>query len=676
MRKTVVPASLAAALAFPAAGALEEVVVTSTRLETAAQRAPLAITAVARADIQLGRQQIGIDEALTRVPGVFFQNRYNLNQDLRIAIRGFGARAQFGQNGIRIAVDGIPLTTPDGTSQVDDLDMGSMGRIELLRGPSAALFGTAAGGAINIYTERPGKRPRLESRLTVGDYGQRQLQLKASGRRDRLAWVASLRRQQLDGFRDFAGAETTTFNGKLSYRVDPTLELTAVLAGLDKAARDPGALTPAELAEGPRDRARQLNVDCNVRERVDQYRTGLVVNKTLGEGRELRLRGYLLERDFDANLPCPFVDQTAFLRRYRGGGAEYRLHGTLAGRPSRLVLGVEVTAQDDERERFAVDREGNRGPLTQRQNETVDSYALYAHNQLELTDSLALRLSGRYEALAFALEDAFLADGDDSGDIDFDQFTPMAGLVWSPLPWTNLYANVSTSFETPTLNQLEAPGRPGFVDGLDAQVSSNVELGVKGVYNERLRYELALFHIDLEDELVPFEALGDTFFRNAGKSTREGLEFATEIVLTDGLTATLSYTRSDFTYERFTVGDELFDGNALPGVPEQQLFAEIAWRHGNGWYVIWDFLSVGEFYANDGNTAAARVAGYEVSNLRLGWDFDAGPVRVSPFLGINNLFDETYPANVRVNQNFDRFFEPAPGRNGYGGVRLSYRLAR
>ena len=193
-----------AALSAPPAAAIEEVVVVSPRLDSTVERSPFAITAVTLEDIQLGRQQIGIDEALTRVPGVFFQNRYNLNQDLRIAIRGFGARAQFGQSGIRIAVDDIPLTTPDGTSQVDDLDMGSMGRVEVLRGPSAALFGTAAGGAISIYSERPAARPTLETRATVGEYGQRQLQLKASGTSGKLGYLASVRRQDLDGFRDHA----------------------------------------------------------------------------------------------------------------------------------------------------------------------------------------------------------------------------------------------------------------------------------------------------------------------------------------------------------------------------------------------------------------------------------------------------------------------------------------
>jgi len=668
----LLPAFAAAPACLSAA--IEEVVVSSPRLDSTVEQAPFAITAVTREDIQLGRQQIGIDEALARVPGVFFQNRYNLNQDLRIAIRGFGARAQFGQSGIRIAVDDIPLTTPDGTSQVDDLDMGSMGRIEVLRGPSAALFGTAAGGAINIYSEAPAERPTLETRATAGDYGQRQLQLKASGSSGDLGYLASIRRQDYDGFRDHAGADTTTFNATLRYRLDDTTELTAVIAALDKSARDPGALTPKELAEGPRDRARQLNIDCGVSETAEQYRTGVVLRKELAEGQSIRLRGYLLDRQFDARLPCPFVDHTAFDRRYLGGGAEYRLAGTLGGRDNRFIAGVEVTSQEDDRDRFDADSAGRRGPLTQRQQESVDSIALYLQDELALAETLTLRLSGRYEALDFKLRDGFLEDGDNSGAISFDEFTPMAGLLWSPAAWANLYANLSTAFETPSLNQLENPAGPGFLESLEAQTSTNYEVGIKGLFGGRLRYELALFRIDLEDELVPFEAAGDVFFRNAGASTREGLEIAAEARLSEGLRLTVAYSYNDFRYDRFAVGGNSFDGNVLPGVPESQLFAELAWTHRDGWYATWDLLRIGELYADDANSDAARVDGYTVSNLRLGRRYRAGRLSISPFLGINNLFDEAYFANIRVNQSFNRFFEPAPGRNLYGGLGVSYRF--
>ena len=259
---------------------LEEIVVRSTRLEQADVLVPLAVSVVDERDIQLARQQLGIDEALNRVPGVFFQNRYNYNQDLRISIRGFGAQAQFGIAGVHLTVDDIPVTTPDGTAQVDDLDMGSMGRIEVVRGPAGALYGTSAGGAINMYTEDPAERPFVEGRVMGGEFDTAKYQLKASGTVGRLGYLASVHYLDSEGFRDFSRTESTVFNSKLAYDVDDTLNVTAVAAGVHSPqAQDPGALTPAELAAGPRDQARTLNVICDVDESVDQYRGGVVVNK-------------------------------------------------------------------------------------------------------------------------------------------------------------------------------------------------------------------------------------------------------------------------------------------------------------------------------------------------------------------------------------------------------------
>jgi iron complex outermembrane receptor protein len=585
---------LALALAGPvlAQDAMEEIVVTSTRLPTTVFDAPLAVSAVTREDIQTARQQLGIDEALLRVPGLFVQNRYNLNQDLRIAIRGFGARAQFGINGIRIAVDDIPLTTPDGTSQVDDLDMSSIGRIEVIRGPSAALFGTAAGGAINIYTQRAPDVPVLETRVNVGEYGQEQVQAKAAGRGDAVDWLASVRWQDYEGFRDFSQAETTTFNSRVTWQVDPELSVTAVAAALDKTARDPGALTPAELAAGPPSRARSTNVNCNVRETADQYRLGAVVRKAFGDAHELRVRGYVLGREFDANLPCPFVDQTTFDRTYAGAGAQYAWTGTWLGRENRLTTGFELTRQTDDRDRFDADGAGNRGALTQRQEESVETRAVWVQDELTLARDWLLRVSARYDELDFELDDRFLSDGDDSGAITFDRFTPMVGLLWRARPELNLYANLSTAFETPTLNQLENPAGPGFNPAVDAQTAINYELGAKGLAGDRVRYQVAAFVIDLDDELVPFEQAGDTFYRNAGESSRNGLEAAVEVDLPAHLRAVVSGTWNDFTYDRFDVDGTVYDGNELPGLPDVTLYAELAWRHPSGWFAVWDLMHV------------------------------------------------------------------------------------
>ncbi len=667
------PAAAAAATApkdSTATGPIEEIVVRSTRIAQSDLRVPLAVSVVGKRDIQLARQQIGIDEALNRVPGLFFQDRYNFNQDLRISIRGFGAQAQFGIAGVHLTVDDIPITTPDGTSQVDDLDIGSMGRIEVVRGPSAALYGTSAGGAINMYTEEPSDKPYVEMRAMLGEFDTRKYQIKTSGRRDRLGYLASVSYLNVDGFRDFSKSEATVFNSKFTYQLDDTASLTAVAAGVHSPlARDPGALTPAELATGPRDQARALDVTCNVRERVDQYRGGLVYNKSFNESSALRLRGYALTRKYDGNLPCPFVDDSVFDRRFFGGGAEYSFNGRVGALPLRLVAGTELTGQHDDRQGYQSSPQGVRGALTRDQLELVDTRSLYALGELSLADGVLLTFAGRYEDIDFELHDHFLANGDNSDSVSFREFTPMAGITWTIDDGLNFYGSVSTSFETPTFAQLGDPAGPGINGSLDAQTSTNYEIGVKGAAGPT-RYSLALFTIDLEDQLVPYEVADDVFYRNAGKSTRRGLELSVEQRFSDTLSATVAFTLNDFQFDHYTANGVTLDGNDNPGIPRNQLYVELAYAQPDGWYAFTDLLHVGRLYADDANSAAGRVDPYDVVNVRFGRHFELGRVGVNVFAGINNLLDEDYFSNVRINQTFNRFFEPAPGRNYYGGVSV------
>ncbi|NNM01019.1 MAG: TonB-dependent receptor, partial [Gammaproteobacteria bacterium] len=416
--------------------------------------------------------------------------------------------------------------------------------------------------------------------------------------------------------------------------------------------------------------------NCGTREVVDQYRGGVVLKKRFDGGHSVRVRGYGLTRDFDTVLPCPFVDQTAFDRSYYGGGAEYGWAGDLFGRPNRFVAGFEVTTQEDDRQRFDNSPTGVRGAVTESALEGVDTWGIYFQNELLLTDTVAFTISGRFESLDFDLEDKFLTDGDDSGGTTFEEFTPMAGIVWSPRDWLNLYANISTSFETPTLNQLDNPAGAGFNPAVDAQTSTNYEIGAKGLVGDRIRYEVAFFTIDLEDELVPFDVGGDTFFRNAGESTRAGMELAGQFLVFDGLTATVAYTLNDFEYDRYIASGMVFDGNDIPGLPEATFFAELAYRSDTGWYAIWDILHVGDMFANDNNSVASKVDSYRVSSLRFGRDFRFQDVTASPFFGVNNLFEEEYFANVRINQGFNRYFEPAPDRNVFGGLNVRFPFGR
>ena len=206
MRPTVFPKklSLLCALLAPASLlaqdiALEEMVIESTRLSRTVSSTPMSISVVSQEEIQLGRQQLALDEALASVPGLFMQNRYNFAQDLRVSIRGFGARSAFGIRGIKILVDGIPLTVADGQGQVDTIDLGATKQVEVIRGPSSALYGNAAGGVISVTSEDGPETPFASMRITGGEYGYQKLAVKTGGQTENINYFLSLSDSQIDG---------------------------------------------------------------------------------------------------------------------------------------------------------------------------------------------------------------------------------------------------------------------------------------------------------------------------------------------------------------------------------------------------------------------------------------------------------------------------------------------
>jgi iron complex outermembrane receptor protein len=658
----------------------EEIIVTSTRLSQDTLLSPLPVTSVGIEDIQLGRQQLGLDESLSRVPGVFFQNRYNFAQDLRISIRGFGARSAFGIRGIRVFIDDIPSTTPDGQSGVDDLDLGSIGRIEVIRGPASALYGQAAGGVISIYTEDGPEDPYLSTRLNVGEFGSQRHAVKTGGQVGRLNYTASISTTDVEGFRGHSATENNIVNTKFRYSFDEDFDVTLVAATSNSPyAQDPGGLNAAEV-EADRSQGRDRNIQFDAGESVSRQRVGVVLRKGFGDS-ELKVRAYGVQRDFDGRIPNAGTvaesngGDILFSRDYYGGGAEYTRDGFLFGRPNRFIVGVDIASQEDDRQRFVND-DGDRGDLTLDQLELVDSLGFFAQTEFSATDRLLLTLGARYEQVDYEVDDRFFLNdtGDDSGEISFDQVTPLAGFVYTATDWANVYGNVSTGFETPTTTEFANPDGGGFNQNLEPQQATNYEIGIKGVFNNRLRYDLALFRIDVEDELIPFQQDERNFFENAGESTRQGLELSVNAEIAPGLTLNTAYTYSDFTFDTFETEDGDFSGNRLPGVPGHLLFTELKYRHSSGFYAIGDLLRVGEFYADNANSEAGFIDAYTVVNLRVGGRFSAGNFDVSPFVGVNNLFDEEYFANVRLNAAFNRFFEPAPGVNVFGGVELAYNF--
>lgn len=652
---------------------LEVIIVKATRIEQPLDHTPWSVSVIGKDEIQTGKQQLGLDESLNRVPGVFMQNRYNFAQDLRIAIRGFGARAAFGIRGIRIYVDGIPATLPDGQGGVDNIDIGSADNIEVLRGPASSLYGTAAGGVINITTENGPYEPFVEGRFSFGDYGFEKTQLKTGGQAGALNYLVNLSHMSMDGYRVQSETENTLFNSRLNYEINEDSSLTAIINAVDSPeANDPGALTAGQAAVDP-EAARDVNLTYDAGEALSQQQAGFIYRNSFAPGHEIILRNYYVWRDFENQLPFTAGGVVAFTRFYLGGGAQYNWTGDLLGRRNRFSVGFDIDSQGDHRRRFD-NNNGIRGLLVFNQLENVDSIGVFLQDIYQLSDRISMTLGLRYDDIGFDVEDQYLADGNDSGSISFDEFSPSFALLWSPIESINLYGRIATSFETPTTTEFANPtGSGGFNSALKPQTATSYEIGMKGKLHDKVHYDISLFTMDVNDELVPFEVPVFTdkdFFRNAGKSTRKGLESSVTIELLPELTTTLSYTWSDFEFDRYTTPSGTYNGNEIPGIPRHQFYGEIAYKHPNGLYLYWDIQTVSRYYADDANSAVNPA--YVVSNFRAGYEGIFGNWRLGPFVGFNNLFDESYNGNVRINSFGGRYYEPAPGFNTYGGVSVRY----
>jgi iron complex outermembrane receptor protein len=653
------------------AHALDEIVVVATRMQSAVRDVPRSISVVEQERIQNATQQLALDEALSVVPGLYMQNRYNFSQDLRISLRGFGGRSGFGIRGIRVYVDGIPETLPDGQAQVDSIDLGSTKSIEVLRGPASSLYGNASGGVISVETELGEMQPFIEAGLAGGELGFERYNIKTGGSSQSIDYLFNVSRQEIDGYRDHSFSRGTLINGRLGFNLTGDDRLTIAVNHTDQPeSEDAGGINLAELAADIR-AARDLNVLFNAGEALSQQRVGLVYERDRPHG-ELLLRNYYVWRDFSNELP--FVDGGAvdLQRFFFGVGAQYTPRSMLPD-GLELTVGVDLDRQDDDRLRFD-NNQGVRGDMTFDQQERVDSTGLYVQGRYELSDDLSMSAGLRYDEVTFDIGDNFLTDGDDSGEIDFEEISPSVGLNFA-FGEHILFGSFSRSFETPTTTELANPDSGGgFNQSLDAQVADNYEVGIKGERNGAY-YELAVFHIDLTDELVPFELPtmpGRTFYSNAGKSERNGVETALSWQHERGFGADLSYTYSDFTFEDFVdeSGNDIA-GATLPGLPKHFGYAGVSYAGANGLLARLESVYSGKLYADNAN--ATEVDSYVVTNFRASREFESGNWLVRPYIGVNNIFNERYFSNIRINAFGGRFFEPAPERNFYAGVVVRFQ---
>ena len=656
-----------------ASDALDEIVITATRMESSLRDVARSVSIVNKDRIQNATQQLGMDEALAGVPGLYIQNRYNFSGDLRVAMRGFGARSSFGIRGIRVYVDGIPETLPDGQSGVDSIDLGSVQSIEVLRGPASSLYGNASGGVIAVSSELGDTEPYVEGKIAAGEFGYQQYGLKTAGQINSADYLLNISRTELDGCRDHAKFRGTQLNGRLGIPFNENDRLlVAVNLAEQPIAQDPGGINAAQAALDPSS-ARDRNVQFDAGETVEQQRIGFVYERDRSSG-ALTLRNHYVWRDFANKLPFTGGGAVDLDRFFYGVGVQYSL-GEMLPDAAGLTFGVDYDRQDDDRQRFD-NNDGALGAQTFEQNEQVDSTGIFVQGEYRLSDDWTLQAGLRYDELSYDVSDRFLSDGDDSGTLDFNEISPSIGLNYKTATGV-AFASYSSGFETPTTTELANPDASGgFNPSLNPQTANSFEIGYKGG-SDKLFYEVSLFQIDLKDELIPFELAafpGRTFYINAGSSDRTGLETALSWQSDSGFGIDASFTWSDFKFDSFIDdnGND-FSGNQMPGLPRKFGYVGLSYAVDNGFSGILETVYSGDLYANIENSV--EVSSYAVANLRFSIDIEGGKWLFRTYAGINNLFDESYNNNIRINAFGGRYFEPAPGRHVYVGVVANHARA-
>lgn len=651
---------------------LAPLTVTVLRTPFDVSEAPFAVAAVGAAQARRARPGFALDEALRGVPGVQVDNRYNYALGERISIRGFGARAQFGVRGVKVLVDGIPATLPDGQTTLNHVDLASLGRVEVMRGPASALYGNAAGGVIRLETAPPPAVPvRQEIRVLGGQHGLRRLESTTSGRSGRASYLISLNQHVFDGYREFGAAENLHANARFGYRTDAG-QLRVVANVVDYDAKNPGSLSTAQLAED-RDQANPSNVERGTSEQGRQAQLGLTWSGALAAG-ELELSAYGITREVSNPIPPAIID----LDRAAGGvRALYGGEAPLGGRAVRWAIGAEAELQRDDRLNH-VNEQGERGALTLDQFETVSTLGSFAQLSARLAGPVGLVAGLRYDRFRFEVDDRLVSatNPDDSGSRTMDALSPSLGLSVEVAPDRHVYGNVASSFETPTTTELanRPDGAGGFNPGLEPQRARSFEVGTKGRLGHVVGYQFAAYRVDLESSLISFEvpdAPGRAFFRNAGSAVHRGVETGVSLALGRRALAQLAYTYTDARFHEYATADAVHDGNEVPGIAPHRLEGILSYRAPADWYVDLESRYVSGMAVDDANTAASPA--HAVTDVRAGLvGLRLAGATAAPFLGVTNLFDREYNASVVINAFGARYYEPGPGRAFYAGLSVSF----
>lgn len=670
---------------------LDEVVITGTRVSKRIIDIPYSVVRINNLQYRHDRN-VGVNDVLSSVPGMFLQSRYG-NHDVRISIRGFGSRSNSGIRGVRILLDDIPESEPDGQTRIEAIDFNSIGRIEVVKGNSSSLYTNAPGGVVNFINDIDFTHSSGMQFNQFGSFGLRRNGLKLAVRTDNYGLLNTYSYHHYDGYREHNSEHWHILNTVVETRPSANTSLKILFYFVDGMIRLPGSLTKEEFAENPY-QADQRSIDRDQKRLSTKGRLGIRYHASFGskKNNEIEVTTYATLKYFERTSR----DYRIINRQGMGLTARYVNKGRIGGSSNEFSVGGDLLFQPARTEYYD-NINGQKGDqIIQLTNEKIGNTGFYISDNFEiLNDRFFMLITGRYDNVTYRLKEETLPSRE--GRREFSAFTPKLAFNYKLKEWISVYTSYGLSFDSPAKNELESVD-PGMLynEDLKPQESKNLELGIKGYLYEHERlffrkvlFEATLFNIWINNEVVPFEVFGDVFFRNAATTNRRGLELGSGLEIYRNLNFTFAYTYSDFVYQEYyartievdplgniTETDRDFSGNIVPSVPLHNLYLSLSWsvliyRQISG-FAKMSYMGVSGLWVDDANTD--KTAGYRLLNGVLGLDMVFGDFSFMLSGSLNNMLDEVYVGFTNTNSADRKFYEAGEPRNYFISANLGYRF--
>ena len=616
-----------------------------------------------------------LQPVLNTIPGVYMQSgALNTN---RITIRGIGSRTPFGTDKIKAYLDEIPLSTGEGETTVEDIDFRTLQGLEVYRGPSSTAYGAGLGGAIHLLTKRPQNGANLSAGYTIGSYGLKKFDLSGQVGGDNQSLGVFYQDVSSDGYRDNNEYDRQSLTLLSKTALGSKSTITAYFNSTNLVAQIPSSLN-REMYDSIPSAAEPRWGNAQGFEDNQRLRFGLSLYTDWDDRTESSLAGFVNLGESDEVRPI-FLGNTA--GEFKNFGFRGRVKRKFGSEEKlNVVLGGEVFFEDFRYQEF-VNQAGQNGPKTLDFDQNRNYGNVFLIGEFRPSDSWVLSVGGNMNFSTYKNQDMFPSDSTDySREYSFGSiFSPKLSITKAINDDISVYGVYSHGFSLPTFEQTIYPqeGDSRINDQIKEEVGNNYEIGVKAhVYDRRIYFEVAAYHMDVDDLLVTETVETGTFAVNAGSADFNGVEIFIQHELWKtsfvNLRQTFSYTWMDYKFSDFTHRGEDYSGNVVTGIPDYTLDYSLNADFELGLYASINWQGTGEIFLRDDNEEKSES--YGLLNLKAGYMKEFGKIGLDVSGGINNATDAKYASMIQPNAFGGRYYYPGLPVNYFTSVRLTYNF--